>query len=703
MNEQNDKQIDKRVSSFLSSVDRGSAALDEQFLVKLQKQTSAEFIASSVHKNAKSEKASISLWQIVTKSPITKLAAAAVVIIGVLGAYLFFGNGQAALYAQVMEAFEKAKTIYAVGYIFEDGKMKKACELWYQKELGLRMEEIFQGKTRTKIDNGRNEWEYLQGNDFAIQTESIRKMRMPGEITEPSRYLKKCTRNPDGDMEIDGSTCMLYIHTHPGDAERPEVKSMMWIDEQMRFRQYEERKLVDGVWQKIEFSIISYDIPIKSELFEADFGAKIEIIKPQNSIRNLFPLEKAIAVKEVMGLVFALHEIKRNGNYVFTTCSVRLTDETRDLLRNYGASNDGSVSKNYGDIYLTSWWERKKNGDLMERPYSHTMLGYYQVDDVLVRCFASLPKAQWPGVNEEFELSVGFSSIGKLRELRVQKGQSRHTEIFRPLFTLPLPAEDTAVDAIAANLYERAKLIATLKPIQLEPRPTKITSEEFTLEIEKKLIGLRPMKEIWKSAGSEVTLQLLDEKGQPVEEAAIGSDIRSYDGRLYWYSQGKRIDCAVSDSEGKVVLQGQQMFESNASRQRPCMLFCVQEDKQLAGMVKITDEDFGKTVKLKMQPACRVYGRFVCPELSDTGNTLNRKVDTYLSFSSGKMGYRVLCHSTDKQVFDTLLVPGKYEMNCESLDANRIWIARAGQFLDVPKGKRELNLGEIVLKLENNR
>jgi len=63
----------------------------------------------------------------------------------------------------------------------------------------------------------------------------------------------------------------------------------------------------------------------------------------------------------------------------------------------------------------------------------------------------------------------------------------------------------------------------------------------------------------------------------------------------------------------------------------------------------------------------------------------------------------VLCHSTDKQVFDTLLVPGKYEMNCESLDANRIWIARAGQFLDVPKGKRELNLGEIVLKLENNR
>ena len=59
MSEQNDKQADKRISSFLSSVDHGSAAPDEQFLDKLQKQSSAEFIASSVHRNAQSEKQSL--------------------------------------------------------------------------------------------------------------------------------------------------------------------------------------------------------------------------------------------------------------------------------------------------------------------------------------------------------------------------------------------------------------------------------------------------------------------------------------------------------------------------------------------------------------------------------------------------------------------------------------------------------------------
>jgi hypothetical protein len=656
--------------------------------------------AVDAHEKQKPALTEPNIWRIIMKSRITKLAAAAV-IIGVFGFYLFFGNGQATLYAQVMEAFEQAKTIYAVGYSFEDGQMKKANELWYQEGLGLRTEEIHHGRTHTSLDNGQYEWEYLQGNDFAVQKESTRKMRLPGEITEPSRYLKKCTRDPGGDMEVDGSPCRLYTHTHPGDGERTAVKSMMWIDEQMRFRQYEEQKFVDGVWQKIELATISYDIPIEPKLFTVDFGPEIEVIKPKGLIKNLFPLEEAIAAKEVMGLVFAVHELKRNGNYIFTTCSLRPTDDTRDQLQNYQPLDDKRDFKHYGDIYLTSWWERKKNGDLEERPYAHTMLGYYQVDDILIRCFASLPKAQWPGVNDGFELSVGISAMGKLRELLIEKGQNRHTQVFRPLFTLPLPAEDTPVDEIATNLYERAKLLAPLKLIRLEPKPSKITNKEFALEIKQKLTGLRPMEELWQSTSSEVTVNIVDENGQPVAGAKIGSDMRSYDGRLYWYYQNGRRDCALSDTDGKVVLKGQQMFGPNASRQSSCILFSVQEDKQLAGLVTITDEDFGKTVTLTMQPACRVYGRFVCPELSDTGNTLNRKVDTYLSFFGGKMVYRVLCHSTDKQSFDALLVPGKYEMNCESPDANRKWIARAGQLLDVPKNKREFDLGEIVLKLED--
>ncbi|NIP25525.1 MAG: hypothetical protein GWN67_18335, partial [Phycisphaerae bacterium] len=80
MNEQNDKQTEKRISSFLSAVDSGASPPDKQSLNKLQEQSTAEFLAYS-DKNVKSDKTSISLWQVVAKSKITKLAAAAVIVI----------------------------------------------------------------------------------------------------------------------------------------------------------------------------------------------------------------------------------------------------------------------------------------------------------------------------------------------------------------------------------------------------------------------------------------------------------------------------------------------------------------------------------------------------------------------------------------------------------------------------------------------
>ncbi|MHC4397586.1 MAG: hypothetical protein ACYS1A_18235, partial [Planctomycetota bacterium] len=81
MNEQNDKQTDKRISSFLSAVDSNAIPPDKKSLNKMQEQSTAEFLASSAHKNVHLEKATTSLWQVVTKSRITKLAAAAVIVI----------------------------------------------------------------------------------------------------------------------------------------------------------------------------------------------------------------------------------------------------------------------------------------------------------------------------------------------------------------------------------------------------------------------------------------------------------------------------------------------------------------------------------------------------------------------------------------------------------------------------------------------
>ncbi len=86
MTAQNDKQIDKRISSLLSSVNQGTKEPDKQLMDKLKEQATAEFLARSSDSNQQSEKTvPISKWRIIMKSPITKLAAAALIIAAVIG------------------------------------------------------------------------------------------------------------------------------------------------------------------------------------------------------------------------------------------------------------------------------------------------------------------------------------------------------------------------------------------------------------------------------------------------------------------------------------------------------------------------------------------------------------------------------------------------------------------------------------------
>ena len=115
MKAQNDKYEDKRMSSLLSAVDRGTNEPDRQFLDKLKEQSTAEFLTSSTAGNKQSEEtAPISIWRIIMKSRMTKLAAAAVIVVAVLaGIHLFGGSidGTTIAWAKVIETIENAHTI----------------------------------------------------------------------------------------------------------------------------------------------------------------------------------------------------------------------------------------------------------------------------------------------------------------------------------------------------------------------------------------------------------------------------------------------------------------------------------------------------------------------------------------------------------------------------------------------------------------
>jgi len=121
MKAENNKKADKWVSLFLSAVDRGAAAPDEQFLDKLQKQSTTKFLVCSANR-IKTRR--VSLWKTIMKSKITKIPAAAVIIILVMvGLYHYTGffHGTTAAFAtsDVITAMKQVKWTHAT-YKFID-------------------------------------------------------------------------------------------------------------------------------------------------------------------------------------------------------------------------------------------------------------------------------------------------------------------------------------------------------------------------------------------------------------------------------------------------------------------------------------------------------------------------------------------------------------------------------------------------------
>ncbi len=104
---------DAKFSSLLSSVGRKSVVPDREFLNKLKEESAKAFEASSRKRsgNLRESINSISLWRKIMRSPITKIAAAVVVISGVLIAMHFAGLSTGTVtFADVIKPILNAQT-----------------------------------------------------------------------------------------------------------------------------------------------------------------------------------------------------------------------------------------------------------------------------------------------------------------------------------------------------------------------------------------------------------------------------------------------------------------------------------------------------------------------------------------------------------------------------------------------------------------
>ncbi|HUV41216.1 MAG TPA: hypothetical protein VMW23_05470 [Sedimentisphaerales bacterium] len=112
MTDNNEK--DKRFSKLLSTVEKGKVLPDKQFLAQLREKSVEEFESYSTESKDHSQAETVSIWRIIMKSRITKIATAAIIIIAVMIGINQFGgpiNMSSAAFAEVVQQVRNARTV----------------------------------------------------------------------------------------------------------------------------------------------------------------------------------------------------------------------------------------------------------------------------------------------------------------------------------------------------------------------------------------------------------------------------------------------------------------------------------------------------------------------------------------------------------------------------------------------------------------
>ena len=386
-----------------------------------------------------------SIWKIIMKSKITKLATAAIIMIGVLGLFIVIGNGQKTLYAQVMTALEKANTCYVVGKQLRDGRWEKGIEAWYQHDAGVVEETWRDNKLLSKrIDNGQYMWLYRPGNDIVTRSESLDPVGIVADILDIRKITEKTIRDPGNDKVFNSERYFAYVSFNEEDTHQ----ILIWLDEMKRLHEWEKRRVVnDSQWRTFRAGRVEYNIEVDSGIFAAEFGPDVKIVEVDKILDEYFSLDEVIFAREELGLVFAVHELKRcQDDLIYTVCSIRPTGLTRKKVK-----SSGTRVSDYGSFTIRNAW---RSLDDYGRGRSFDPIGlaraYHAGLDVQWVLF--LPKGFEPEGPKECEFEIYISTTGNLRKERTKDGLTIEQN-FESMAILPLPEEQVVLQKVMDDTY----------------------------------------------------------------------------------------------------------------------------------------------------------------------------------------------------------------------------------------------------------
>ncbi len=246
-------------------------------------------------------------------------------------------SGGNSLYAEVMAAVRKARTIHSIQYVQpkDADEPVKVSESWYERGVGYRLDQ----PTHVRLGNEECFWTFDKERQVATRFQSggIKEATesMFSDIDQLARRLEDdFERYPKGDRSIQGRTCRAYLlakldrYADQGlkDGRR---RMFVFVDEESRPVRAAIQSRDGDQWRTESFSDCTYDEPIDASLFQPSFGDGVKIVDADKAFDAFADPASAVHREERDGLIYAIHRVERfeNGG-VLVVSSVRGTKET---------------------------------------------------------------------------------------------------------------------------------------------------------------------------------------------------------------------------------------------------------------------------------------------------------------------------------------------------------------------------------------
>jgi hypothetical protein len=192
------------------------------------------------------------------------------------------------LYAQVIDAAHKARTIHIIHYeLFgNEAKPVKTTETWYEKGVGFRREVCNltrEGNRCATICLGRGDDVWTLDKEtkntivhshrgIAIETDQI----FADFDSSIQGFKGNVQRYPEGDQTFGDQSCKAYLPKTWSGTDI--LRELFFLDEQSRIVRAERQEQDDDRWKTTFLSTIAYDESFDSALFQPNFGKEFKIV-----------------------------------------------------------------------------------------------------------------------------------------------------------------------------------------------------------------------------------------------------------------------------------------------------------------------------------------------------------------------------------------------------------------------------------------